>query len=188
VAPPSRNQRLPTACDAPTAIPASSLVNPCAIRIQNSRSTSRRSDGAPGDFIGDLPVNSFIHPAGLPINTSEIKVLRRQVESAQYTAIHYSQRLADEGAVASVGSKGDSYDNEMVEAFNSLYKAEMIRHQGPWRGIDDVEIATAEYIDRYNHRRLHGQLGLIPPVEHETAHATAAGAAARIDAPATVGA
>ena len=104
----------------------------------------------------------------------------------QYTAIRYSQRLADEGAVASVGSKGDSYDNAMAEAFNSLYKAELIRHQGPWRGIDDVEIATAEYLDWYNQRRLHGQLGLIPPVEHETAHATAAGAAARIDAPATV--
>src|SRR5665648_894520 len=80
--PPSRNHRLPAACDAPTSIPASSLVSPLAIKIQNSRSTSRRSDGAPGDFIGDLPVNSFIHPAGLPINTSEIKVLRRPVESA----------------------------------------------------------------------------------------------------------
>src|SRR5665647_1845701 len=80
--PPSRNQRLPAACDAPTAIPASSLVNPCAIKIQNSRSTSRRRDSAPGDFIGDLPVSSFIHPAGLPINTSNIKVLRRPVESS----------------------------------------------------------------------------------------------------------
>ena len=106
----------------------------------------------------------------------------------QYTAIRYSQRLNEEKAVASVGSKGDSYDNAMAEAFNSLYKAELIRHQGPWRGIDDVEIATAEYIDWYNHRRLHGQLGLIPPTEYETAHEAAATAADTITAPATVGA
>ncbi|WP_460709137.1 IS3 family transposase, partial [Myceligenerans halotolerans] len=64
----------------------------------------------------------------------------------QYRAIRYAQRLAEAEAVASVGSKGDSYDNAMAEAFNSLFKAELIRNKGPWRGIDDVEIATAEYI------------------------------------------
>ncbi|GII81840.1 hypothetical protein Sru01_68220 [Sphaerisporangium rufum] len=84
--------------------------------------------------------------------------------------MRYTQRLAEAGAVASVGSKGDSYDNALAEAFNSLFKAELIRDKGPWRGIDDVEIAVAEYIDWYNHRRLHGEPGLIPPVEHETNH------------------
>ena len=80
--PRSRNHRLPAAPDTPTAAPASSLDDPLAISRQNRRSTSRRSDGAPGDFIGDRPVSSFIHPAGLPINTSAIEVLRRPVESA----------------------------------------------------------------------------------------------------------
>ncbi|GAA0716136.1 hypothetical protein GCM10010199_17470 [Dactylosporangium roseum] len=56
----------------------------------------------------------------------------------QYRAIRYSQRLAEAGAVASVGSKGDSYDNAMAEAFNSLYKAELVRNKGPWRGFDDI--------------------------------------------------
>jgi putative transposase len=65
----------------------------------------------------------------------------------QYRAIRYSQRLAEAGAVASVGSKGDSYDNAMAEAFNSLYKAELVRNKGPWRGLDDLEMATVEYID-----------------------------------------
>jgi len=88
----------------------------------------------------------------------------------QYLAVRYTQRLAEAGAVASVGSKGDSYDNAMAEAFNSIFKAELIRNKGPWRGTDDLEIAVAEYIDWYNHRRLHGELGLIPPVEHETNH------------------
>ena len=75
--------------------------------------------------------------------------------------------LAEAGAVASVGTVGDSYDNAMAEALNSIFKAELVRNKGPWYGIDDLEIATAEYIDWYNHRRLHGELNLVPPVEHE---------------------
>lgn len=89
----------------------------------------------------------------------------------QYRAIRYTQRLADAGVVASVGSKGDSYDNAMAEAFNSLYKAELVRNRGPWRGLNDLEIATVEYIDWYNNRRLHGELGHIPPAEFEALHA-----------------
>jgi putative transposase len=65
----------------------------------------------------------------------------------QYRAVRYTQRLAEAYAVASVGSKGDSYDNAMAEAFNSLYKAELVRNRGPWRGLNDLEIATVEYID-----------------------------------------
>lgn len=88
----------------------------------------------------------------------------------QYLAVRYTERLADADIVASVGSVGDSYDNAMAEAFNSLFKAELVRNKGPWRGIDDLEIAVAEYIDWYNHRRLHGELGLVPPVEYEAQH------------------
>jgi putative transposase len=88
----------------------------------------------------------------------------------QYRAIRYTQRLAEAGAVASVGSKGDSYDNALAEAFNSLYKAELVRNKGPWRGLDDLEIATVEYIDWYNNRRLHGELGHVPPTEYEALH------------------
>jgi putative transposase len=88
----------------------------------------------------------------------------------QYLAVRYTQRLADAGAVASVGSKGDSYDNAAAEAFNSLFKAELIRNRGPWRSIEDLEIAVAEYIDWYNHRRLHGEIGHVPPAEYEQAH------------------
>jgi putative transposase len=59
----------------------------------------------------------------------------------------------------------------MAEAFNSLYKAELVRNKGPWRGIDDLEMATVEYIDWYNNRRLHGELGHVPPAEYEALHA-----------------
>jgi putative transposase len=98
------------------------------------------------------------------------QLIHHSDRGVQYVAIRYTERLAEAGAVASVGSVGDSYDNAMAEAFNSLFKAELVRNKGPWRGIDNLELAVAEYIDWYNHRRLHGELGLIPPAEYETAH------------------
>jgi putative transposase len=88
----------------------------------------------------------------------------------QYLAIRYTERLAEAGALASVGSRGDSYDNALAESFNGLYKTELIRHCGPWRGLEDVEYATLEYVDWFNHRRLHGELGMITPAEFEAAY------------------
>ena len=90
----------------------------------------------------------------------------------QYVAIRYSERLAEAGAVASVGSRGDSYDNALAESLGGLYKAELIRHRGPWRGLEDVEFATLEYIDWFNHRRLHGELDMVPPAEFEATYFT----------------
>ncbi len=94
---------------------------------------------------------------------------------SQYLSIRYSQRLDDNDIVASVGSKGDSYDNAMIESFNGLFKWELIYPRGPWRGQNDVEFATLEYIDWYNHRRLHGQLlegryAYTTPADHEAAY------------------
>jgi len=92
----------------------------------------------------------------------------------QYLSIRYSERLAEDDIVASVGSKGDSYDNAMAEAFNSLYKWELIYPQGPWRGLDDVEFATLGYIDWFNHRRLHGEItddnAYVTPAEFEATY------------------
>lgn len=97
-------------------------------------------------------------------------VVAHSDKGSQYVAVRYTQRLAEAGAVASVGSTGDSYDNALAEAFNSLFKAELVRNRGPWKGIEDLEIAVAEYVDWFNHRRLHGELGLVPPVEFETTY------------------
>ncbi|OHV40863.1 integrase [Parafrankia soli] len=91
----------------------------------------------------------------------------------QYVAVRYTERLAEAEAVASVGSVGDSYDNAMAEAFNSLFKAELIRNKGPWAGHADLEVAVAEYIDWYNHRRLHGEINMVPPAEYEAAYTAA---------------
>ncbi len=92
----------------------------------------------------------------------------------QYLSIRYADRLAADEIVASVGSKGDSYDNALAESFNGLYKWELIHRQGPWRGLDDVEFATMTYVDWFNHRRLHGTItagpGLTTPAAAEAAH------------------
>jgi putative transposase len=88
----------------------------------------------------------------------------------QYLAVRYAERLAEAGAVGSVGSRGDSYDNALAESFNGLYKTELIRKNGPWCGLEDVEHATLDYVDWFNQRRLHSELGMVPPAEFEAAH------------------
>ena len=88
----------------------------------------------------------------------------------QYLSIRYTERLAKNGLVASVGSRGDSYDNALAETIIGLYKTEMVRNRGPWRGLDDLELATLEWVDWFNHRRLFHELGRIPPAEFEENH------------------
>lgn len=89
---------------------------------------------------------------------------------SQYLAIRYTERLAEAGAVASVGSRGDSYDNALAETVNGLYKAELIHRQGPWRTVDQVELATSEWVHWWNTQRLHSACGDVPPVEYEAAY------------------
>jgi putative transposase len=89
---------------------------------------------------------------------------------AQYLAIRYSERLAEVGAVASVGSRGDSYDNALAESVNGLYKAELIRRHGPWRTADQVELATAAWVAWWNQHRLHSACGHVPPAEFEATY------------------
>ena len=89
---------------------------------------------------------------------------------SQYTSILYTARLADAGAVASIGSIGDSYDNALAESTIGLYKTECIHHEGPWRGVDDVELATLNWVWWFNTIRLHSAIGYVPPVEYEQAY------------------
>jgi len=88
----------------------------------------------------------------------------------QYLSIRYTERLALAGIERSVGSVGDSYDNALAETINGLYKTEVIRRCGPWRGIDEVEFATLEWVDWFNNRRLLGPIGYVPPIEFEQAY------------------
>lgn len=86
---------------------------------------------------------------------------------SQYVSIKYSDRLAEAGIEPSVGSVGDSYDNALAETINGLYKAELIHRRGPWRSFEAVEFATLEWVDWFNHRRLMGPIGNLPPAEAE---------------------
>jgi transposase InsO family protein len=85
----------------------------------------------------------------------------------QYLSIRYTERLAEAGIAISVGSRGDSYDNALAETVNGLYKAELVYDGGPWRGREDLELATLEWVDWFNHRRLFGPIGYLPPAEYE---------------------
>ncbi len=122
----------------------------------------------------DLAIDALemaVHNCG---RTDDLSGLAHHSDRAvQYLAVRYADRLADNAIVASVGSKGGSYDNALAEAFNSRYKRELIYAQGPWTGpgLADVEFATLTYVDWFNTRRLHGEItdtpGYTTPAAHE---------------------
>ncbi|MDN7351020.1 IS3 family transposase [Acetobacter senegalensis] len=97
----------------------------------------------------------------------EGKVTHHSDRGCQYVSIRYTQRLAEAGLVASVGSVGDSYDNALAETINGLYKTELIYRQGPWKNREAVELATLKWVDWFNNRRLLSSIGNIPPAEAE---------------------
>jgi putative transposase len=104
--------------------------------------------------------------AGQPVTG----VVHHSDAGSQYVAIRYSNRLDDAGAVASIGSVGDSFDNAMAESVIGLYKRECVRHDGPFRTVDELELATLDWVDWWNHDRLHGEIGHVPPIEFEDRH------------------
>lgn len=93
---------------------------------------------------------------------------------SQYTSIRYTERLEEIGAIPSIGSVADSYDNALAESVNGLYKTELIHRQRPWRTVDDVELATLSWVHWWNTSRLHTALGDLPPADYETNHYHAA--------------
>src|SRR5439155_1118614 len=103
--------------------------------------------------------------------TTDLKgLVHHSDRGVQYLAIRYTERLADAGAVCSVGSRGDSYDNALAESVIGLYKTELIRKQGPWRSFEQLELATARWVEWYNQRRLHSSIGDVPPAEYESTY------------------
>ena len=94
-------------------------------------------------------------------------MLRRLIEFTQYLSIRYTERLSESGIEPSVGSRDDSYDNVLAESVIGLYKTEVIRKDGPWKGVDDVEFATLDWASWFNEQPLLGPIGDIPPAEFE---------------------
>lgn len=128
-------------------------------------------------YIVGWRVSTSLH-AELALDALEMALWRRRHEQldglihhsdrgGQYLSIRYTDRLAEAGGVRSVGSKGDPWDNAVAESVHGLYKAELINRRGPWRGAIQVEMATAEWVDWWDHHRLHGSADNLPPAEYE---------------------
>ena len=120
------------------------------------------SSSARTDFVLDA-LEQALHarrPAG------DEGLIHHSDRGVQYVSIRYSERLAEAGIEPSVGSVGDSYDNALAETINGLYKAEVI-HRRSWRNLEAVELATHDWVDWFNHKRLLGPIGDIPPAEAE---------------------
>ena len=98
---------------------------------------------------------------------TEPGLIHHSDRGVQYVSIKYTERLVEAGIEPSVGSVGDSYDNALAETVIGLFKTEVIHRQGPWRSLEAVEIATMNWVDWYNNRRLLGSIGNIPPSEAE---------------------
>jgi len=104
-----------------------------------------------------------------PIGESE-RLVHHSDRGVQYLSIRYTERLAEAGIEPSVGSRGDSYDNAMAESVIGLFKAEVIHRLGPWKGVEDVEFATLDWVAWFNDSRLLEPLGYVPPIEFEEAY------------------
>ena len=122
-------------------------------------------------------------PTDLPLDALEMALWVRQEAchdvtgvihhsdaGSQYTAIRYADRLSQDGAIASIGTVGDSYDNAMAESVIGLYKAECVRRDGPFRTVDELKLATLMWVDWFNIGRLHSSIGYVPPAEYETTY------------------
>jgi len=97
-------------------------------------------------------------------------VIQHSDAGAQYTAIRYAERLADAGAIASIGTVGDSFDNALAESVIGLYKNECVKPDGPFRTVDDLELATLSWVHWFNHDRLHSSIDYLTPIEFEEQH------------------
>jgi putative transposase len=167
IPPRSLNHRMPAAGDAPTATAACSLLKPFAISCQNKRSTSRPNDGLPGDFIGARPVNSVIHPAGLPITTPIDQALRRPLESAQFVSLAFGQKARDAGIAVSMGSKGCAHDNAVAESLFATLNKELV-HRRSWPTRRELISEVFEFVEGfYNTTRRHSTLGYLSPAQFE---------------------
>ena len=118
----------------------------------------------------DLPLDALEQAIWARLDGDPAGLIHHSDRGSQYLSISYTERLVEAGIEPSVGSVGDSYDNAMAETIIGLYKTEVIRRRGPWKNLDDVEYATLEWVDWFNHRRILEPIGNITPAEKEANH------------------
>lgn len=133
------------------------VIDVCTRKIVGWKTSTTMSTDLPFDAL-----EMALHARG----KNSGKTIHHSDRGSQYTSIRYTERLADAGLDCSVGTTGDSYDNALAESVNGLYKTELV-HRQTWRTVTDLEIATFQWVDWYNTRRLHSAIGNIPPTEYE---------------------
>jgi putative transposase len=162
-----RNHRVPTGIDTPTAAAASSLESPAAIPAQNAARSSRRATGGlPGDR-NVFRVDRAERRVPVVIAASIARVLRRPIESTQYTSAQFQDLLKAHGITCSMSKLGDVWDNAAMESFFSSLKIERIRGR-VYRSRDEARADVFDYVERfYNPKRRHSTLGYLSPVDFE---------------------
>jgi putative transposase len=110
----------------------------------------------------------------LVVNAVEMAISRRQPviapvhhsdRGAQYTSIDFSERLLKLGLTPSMGSRGDAFDNAVIESWHATLQTELLDRQH-WRARDELKTAIFHFIEAfYNRRRLHSSLGYQSPTE-----------------------
>ena len=118
----------------------------------------------------DLVLDALEQAAWARRSKTKAGLIHHSDRGVQYTSIRYTERLAESGMKPSVGSVGDSYDNAMAESIIGLYKTEVINKRRSWKSLEEAEMATLDWVDWYNNRRLMGPIGDIPPAEKELLH------------------
>src|ERR1700675_4326417 len=168
--PASRNQRVPTGGDTPAPIAASSLETTAAINAQKrSRSSRRAIPGRPGDL--NLSRNARSDRRLPAIATFLPVVLRRPVDSAQYTSLAFGKRCKEAGVRPSMGSVGDAYDNAMCESFFATLECELLERRR-FASQAEAKMACFSFIEGfYNPRRHHSSIGYLSPIDYERLHA-----------------
>ncbi len=137
-------------------------------RSSSTCSPARSSGGEPRGRCGPICALDALEQAIWDrLDGDPTGLVHHSDRGSQYLSIRYTERLAEAGIEPSVGTVGDSYDNALAETIIGLYKTEVIRSRGPWTDLDDVEYATLEWVDWFNHRRILEPIGDIPPAEYE---------------------
>lgn len=123
----------------------------------------KASTSAQTDFVLDA-LEQALHDRDIQ---NEGSLVHHSDRGSQYVSLAYSERLKEAGINPSVGSVGDSYDNALAETINGLYKTELVYNLGPWRSVEQLELATLKWVHWFNHERLMGPIGDVPPAELE---------------------
>jgi hypothetical protein len=162
-----RNNLLPTGCDNPASSATASLLSPAAIARQNLFCSSRpATEGRPGDGNGARPDRADLRLTTF-IVTSNLRVLRRPFDSAQYSRDQFQQLMADSGIVCSMSRSGNVWDNAAMESFFSSLKTERTERK-IYRTRNEARADVFDYIERfYNGIRRHSTIGYLSPVEFE---------------------